>query len=62
MCLKNIRNVKKGDTLVILDNREYAFKVQEAEAILEDANAQIKVLEAAINVAETGDLWLAKTK
>lgn len=47
------QEVKKGDTLVTLDNREYAFKVQEAEAILEDANAQTKVLEAAINVAET---------
>lgn len=47
------QEVEKGDTLVVLDNREYTFKVQEAEAILEDANAQTKVLEAAINVAET---------
>jgi membrane fusion protein (multidrug efflux system) len=48
------QDVKKGDTLVVLDNREYIFKVNEAEAVLEDAYAQIKVLEAGINVAETG--------
>ncbi|MTH14755.1 HlyD family secretion protein [Flavobacterium sp. LC2016-01] len=48
------QNVKKGDTLVILDNREYTYKVQEAEAVLEDAYAQINVLEAGINVAQTG--------
>lgn len=50
------QDVKKGDTLVILDNREYSNKVHEAEAILEDAYAQIKVLEAGINVAQTGIL------
>jgi membrane fusion protein (multidrug efflux system) len=50
------QDVKKGDTLVILDNREYTFKVQEAEAVLEDAYAQIQVLEAGINVAQTGIL------
>ena len=50
------QEVKKGDTLVILDNREYTFKVQEAEAILEDAYAQIQVLDASINVAQTGVL------
>ena len=47
------QEVKKGDTLVILDNQEYTFKVHEAEAILEDAYAQTQVLDAAINVAET---------
>lgn len=47
------QNVKKGDTLVILDNREYTYKVHEAEAVLEDAYAQVKVLEAGINVAQT---------
>lgn len=50
------QDVKKGDTLVIIDNREYTFKVHEAEAVLEDAYAQINVLEAAIHVAETGIL------
>lgn len=50
------QDVKKGDTLVVLDNREYTSKVHEAEAVLEDAYAQIKVLEAGINVAQTGVL------
>lgn len=50
------QDVKKGDTLVVLDDREYIYKVHEAEAVLEDAYAQIKVLEAAINVAQTGVL------
>jgi len=50
------QNVKKGDTLVILDNRENSFKVHEAEAILEDSYAQIKVLDAGINVAQTSIL------
>lgn len=50
------QNVKKGDTLLILDNREYEVKVQEAQAALEDANAQINVLESGINVAQTATL------
>jgi membrane fusion protein (multidrug efflux system) len=50
------QDVKKGDTLVILDNRENTFKVHEAEAVLEDAYAQIQVLEAGINVAQTSTL------
>lgn len=53
---KEHQNVKKGDTLIILDNREYISKVQEAEAILEDAYAQIHVLDAGIQVAETAIL------
>lgn len=50
------QDVKKGDTLVVLDNREYISKVHEAEAVLEDAYAQINVLDAGINVAQTGIL------
>lgn len=50
------QDVKKGDTLVILDDREYTFKVHEAEAVLEDAYAQIQVLDAGINVAQTNIL------
>lgn len=45
------QQVKVGDTLVILDSREYASKVREAEALMEDAYAQIKVLDAQIRVA-----------
>jgi membrane fusion protein (multidrug efflux system) len=46
--------VHQGDTLVVLDDREYSNKVQEAEAALEDAKAQIIVLGASIASAETG--------
>jgi membrane fusion protein (multidrug efflux system) len=50
------QNVKIGDTLVILDSREYSSKVNEAEAVLEDAYAQVHVLEAGIQMAEAGIL------
>jgi membrane fusion protein (multidrug efflux system) len=46
--------VKQGDTLVILDDREYRNKVQEAEAALEDSHAQQIVLAASIAAAQTG--------
>lgn len=44
--------VKAGDTLVILDPREYANKVEEAEAALEDSRAQLTVLNASIAASE----------
>lgn len=37
--------VKKGDTLLIIDNREYALQRAEGEAALTNAKAQIQVLE-----------------
>lgn len=46
--------VKKGDTLVIIDNREYTAKVMEAEAALEDVKARLVVLDATIQTAQTG--------
>jgi len=46
--------VNKGDTLVILDDREYRNKVQEAEAALQDAYAQQLVLDAGISAAQSG--------
>ena len=46
--------VNKGDTLVILDDREYRNKVQEAEAALQDSHAQELVLDASISAAESG--------
>lgn len=46
--------VKKGDTLVILDNSEYLAQLQSAEAAFEDAKAQLTVLTAAIRSTETG--------
>ncbi|SDH48711.1 HlyD family secretion protein [Chitinophaga filiformis] len=46
--------VNKGDTLVILDDREYRNKVQEAEAALQDSHAQELVLDASISAAQSG--------
>lgn len=46
--------VKKGDTLVILDRREYRAQLSAAEAALEDAHAQLSVLSAGIFSAQTG--------
>lgn len=48
--------VRKGDTLVILEDLEYQAKLEEAEATLEDAKAQLGVLSASIGTAETGVL------
>lgn len=46
--------VKEGDTLVILDDREYRAQLAAAEAAIEDAHAQLTVLTASIRSAETG--------
>jgi membrane fusion protein (multidrug efflux system) len=46
--------VNKGDTLVILDDREYRAQLDAAEAAMEDAEAQFKVLSAGIRSAELG--------
>lgn len=46
--------VKRGDTLVTLDNQEYRAQLQAAEAAMDDAHAQLTVLEASIRSAETG--------
>ncbi|WP_442587107.1 HlyD family secretion protein [Pedobacter sp. AW31-3R] len=46
--------VKRGDTLLILDDREYKIKLLEAEAAIQDAKGQLTVLEAGITAAEAG--------
>jgi membrane fusion protein (multidrug efflux system) len=46
--------VKQGDTLVILDDREYRAQLEAAEATIEDARAQLTVLTASIRSAQTG--------
>lgn len=50
------QQVKKGDTLLTLDDREYRAKLLEAEATLEDAEAQLTVLSAGIQAAQIGAL------
>jgi membrane fusion protein (multidrug efflux system) len=44
--------VKQGDTLVLIDDKEYKARVQEAEAALDDSRAQVDVLNASIESAD----------
>lgn len=46
--------VNAGDTLVVIDSREYLTKVMESEAALEDAKAKLQVLDAEIATTKTG--------
>jgi membrane fusion protein (multidrug efflux system) len=48
--------VKSGDTLVIIDDREYRQRVTEAEAAVDDTHAQLGVLNASIASAQTSTL------
>jgi len=50
------QRIEQGDTLVILDNREYIQKVKEAESVLEDTRAQQQILAASIISAQTSTL------
>ncbi|GEP91208.1 membrane fusion protein, multidrug efflux system [Chitinophaga terrae (ex Kim and Jung 2007)] len=45
------QEVKKGDTLVIIDNSEYAAQQQEAEASLLNAKAQVDILRTNVTTA-----------
>lgn len=54
VCFNEHQLVKQGDTLVILDDREYRAQLQVAEAAMDDAHAQLTVLMAAVHSAETG--------
>ena len=49
---KEHQNVKKGDTLLVLDDREYRIRVMEAEAALKDAMAGANVIDASVQVYE----------
>ncbi|MBS1921242.1 MAG: HlyD family secretion protein [Bacteroidetes bacterium] len=44
--------VKKGDTLLILDNRDYTMKLEEAEAALEIAKANLQNARAMSNASK----------
>ena len=50
------QRVKRGDTLLILDDQEYFQRVREVEATINNTAADIKVLEATIRSAETDTL------
>ena len=50
---KEHQDVKKGDTLLVLDDREYRIRVMEAEAALKDAQAGANVVNASLQTTET---------
>ena len=50
---KEHQSVKKGDTLLVLDDREYRIRVMEAEAALKDAMAGANVIDASVQTTQT---------
>ncbi len=46
------QDVKKGDTLVVIDNSEYAAAQQESEAALMNAKAQIAVIQSNVKTTD----------
>lgn len=52
--VKDNQFVKKGDTLVVLDNRDYSLKVQQAENALYAAQANLGAAEASTVAAQAG--------
>mgnify|MGYP000425905326 CR=1 FL=1 len=46
------QSVKKGDTLLVLDDREYRIRVMEAEAALKDAMAGATVIDATLQTTQ----------
>ncbi len=52
ICFTEHQNVRKGDTLLILDDREYKIRVMEAEAALKDAQAGAHVIDASLITTE----------
>ena len=50
---KEHQYVQPGDTLLILDNREYLIKVKEAEAALLDAQGSQNVIHSGIKTSQT---------
>lgn len=47
------QQVHKGDTLLVLDDREYKIRVMEAEAALKDAQAGATVINATLQTTQT---------
>lgn len=43
------QHVKKGDTLLVIDNREYVLQQEQTEASIRKAEAQLRVLESNIH-------------
>lgn len=60
------QEVKKGDTLLVIDDREYKIQQQQTEAAILAANAQIEVLQSNIEtltrIAEVNKSQIAASK
>jgi membrane fusion protein (multidrug efflux system) len=60
------QDVKKGDTLLVIDNSEYKLQQEEGEAALSNARAQISVLESNVQttarVSEASQSQIAAAK
>jgi len=55
------QHVRKGDTLFLIDNREYVLQQQQTEASLQKAEAQLSVLESNIETStKTASAYAAK--
>lgn len=52
VCFTEHQNVKKGDTLLILDDHEYRIRVMEAEAALKDATAGASVIGQSLQTSQ----------
>ena len=52
ICFTEHQEVHKGDTLLILDDREYRIRVMEAEAALKDAIAGANVVDATLQTTQ----------
>jgi membrane fusion protein (multidrug efflux system) len=50
--VRDNQNVKKGDTLVILDNRDYIIKVEQSEAALQIAQSSLNSAKATTSAAK----------
>lgn len=46
------QHVKKGDTLLIIDNREYVLQQEQTEAAIQQSEAQLHVLESNIHTLQ----------
>lgn len=50
--VRDNQHVKKGDTLMVLDNRDYVIKVQQAEAALDIAKSSLNTARATTTAAK----------
>ena len=56
------QQVRKGDTLLVLDDREYKIRVMEAEAALKDAQAGATVINATVYDASIAEIEIRLAK